>query len=62
MISGKNSFPQKEQPSQKAQNDPMALLLFISSNTVMAVVPDSNRIPFYIYSANNFSNRIFIHI
>jgi hypothetical protein len=25
----------------------------------MAVVPDSNRIPFYIYSANNFSNRIF---
>lgn len=31
----------------------------LSSNTVMAVVPDSNRIPFYIYSANNFSNRIF---
>ena len=31
----------------------------ILSNTVMAVVPDSNRIPFYIYSANNFSNRIF---
>lgn len=31
----------------------------ISSNTVMAVVPDSNRIPFYIYSVDNFSNRIF---
>ena len=29
------------------------------SNTVMAVVPDSNRIPFCFYSANNFSNRIF---
>ena len=26
----------------------------------MAVVPDSNRIPFYIYSVHNFSNRIFI--
>ena len=25
----------------------------------MAVVPDSNRIPFYIYSVNNFSNRIY---
>ena len=31
----------------------------ISSNTVMAVVPDSNRIPFYIYSVYNVSNRIF---
>ncbi len=41
----------------KSPNDTM---LFISSNTVMAVVPDSNRIPFYIYSANNFSNRIFL--
>ena len=40
---------------------PMAVL-FISSNTVMAVVPDSNRIPFYIYSVNNFSNRIFLSI
>lgn len=40
---------------------PMAVL-FISSNTVMAVVPDSNRIPFYIYSVNNFSNRIFVSI
>ncbi len=36
----------------------MVFVLFIS-NTVMAVVPDSNRIPSYIYSANNFSNRIF---
>lgn len=29
------------------------------SNTGMAVVPDSNRISFFIYSANNFSTRIF---
>lgn len=29
------------------------------SNTVMVVAPDSNRILFYIYSVNNFSNRIF---
>jgi len=28
------------------------------SNTVMVVVPDSNRISFFIYSAYNFSNRI----
>ena len=33
----------------------------IQSNTVMAVVPDSNRIPFFIYSVNNFSNRIFLY-
>ncbi len=33
-----------------------------NSNTGMAVVPDSNRISFYIYSANNFSNRIFAWI
>ncbi len=29
-----------------------------SSNTGMAVVPDSNRMSFCIYSAYNFSNRI----
>ena len=34
-------------------------MLFISSNTGMAVVPDLNRISFCIYSVNNFSNRIF---
>lgn len=38
---------------------PRTFRAFISSNTVMAVVPDSNRISFYIYSVNNFSNRIF---
>ena len=38
---------------------PNGINAHILSNTVMAVVPDSNRIPFYIYSANNFSNRIF---
>ena len=37
------------------------LCVSIQSNTVMAVVPDSNRIPFFIYSANNFSNRIFLY-
>ena len=34
----------------------------LRSNTVMAVVPDSNRISFYIYSAYNFSNRISFYI
>ena len=36
-------------------------LCFLLSNTVMAVVQDSNLIPFFIYSANNFSNRIFLY-
>ena len=35
------------------------LCVLIQSNTVMAVVQDSNLIPFFIYSVNNFSNRIF---
>ena len=39
---------------------PNGLRALLWSNTVMAVVPDSNRIPFFIYSANNFSNRIFV--
>lgn len=54
----RTKYPQKSAFSGK---HPMAVL-FISSNTVMAVVPDSNRIPFCIYSVNNFSNRIFLSI
>lgn len=58
MISGAKSDTAKEHPSRAWV--PNGNMLFISSNTVMAVVPDSNRIPFYIYSADNFSNRIFV--
>ena len=54
----RTKYPQKERLLGKF---PMAVLS-TSSNTVMAVVPDSNRIPFYIYSVNNFSNRIFLSI
>ena len=44
------------------QNGIVHNTISISSNTVMAVAPDSNRISFLIYSANNFSNRIFKNI
>ena len=37
------------------------LCVSIQSNTVMVVVQDSNLIPFFIYSVNNFSNRIFLY-
>ena len=51
MISDAKNDTAKEQPSQV---DPNGIVLFISSNTVMAVVPDSNRIPFLSTQCTTF--------
>lgn len=54
-----NPMPQKHKGQTFSGIVPNGTYALLSSNTVMAVAPDSNRIPFCIYSADSFSNRIF---
>lgn len=54
-------FRGRESPCNavRARRKPKSDRRCFFSNTVMAVVTDSNRIPCFIYSVDNFSNRIF---